>query len=261
MNSLPPMRRFFSRTPWMSALVLLMALRSLPATAQVRKVTLTNGTRLLVQTDTNSDTVAVSVFIAMSPAEEQRTPGIGRVIAQAIFGSNRNQSRDAVNRTISEAGGSLESRWTPDYTLLTCQTTRDALPDALYVIAQALIAPEFAPEMLQESVQRVRTDLARENSEPYAIAYDTLRSVLYQNSPYRLPFHPAADTLRVTPAAAERFFTRTYLPQNTVISLIGNITPEKAQTAVENALLPQYDRTASRPLPAPEAEHPWKHSV
>src|ERR1044071_7350740 len=88
------------------------------------------GTRVIIRPDTNSDILAICVFIKAGAAEEGNNPGIGSVVARAIFGGNINQSAEEVNRCIYDVGGSLNVAWNPDYTLITCVTTTAQFHDA-----------------------------------------------------------------------------------------------------------------------------------
>ena len=57
-------------------------------------------------------------------ADEPNGLGLGNLIVSGLFGSNLNQSSETVSRSIYAVGGSLETLWTPDYTLITCITTK-----------------------------------------------------------------------------------------------------------------------------------------
>src|SRR6185369_5003131 len=86
---------------------------TLTAVDQPSKIVLPNGVRVIFRPDPNSDNVAICVFVKAGIGEEDKA-GEGNIAIRAIFGSNLNQSAEAVNRAIFEVGGSLETQWSPD---------------------------------------------------------------------------------------------------------------------------------------------------
>jgi zinc protease len=241
----------FSVPLWFT-LLFMVVLPVQPALAQssATKFTLPTGVKVIVRQDTNSEVVAFCVFIRAGAAEEEGAAGVGALTARAIFGSNLNQSRESVNRAIYAAGGSMEALFSPDYTVFTCVTTREVFDDALYVIAQALKNPDFDADTLRQARREAMESAAKEAGDPFRAAYAALREEMYRDSPYRMAFGGTPEGLsRLTAANVRRFFERRYTPENTVISICGNITPESARRTVENLLLPDYDRPAARPVP------------
>lgn len=206
------------------------------------------GVRVIVQPDTNSDTVALCLFVRAGIPEEEGVAGVGSVTSRALFGSNLQQSGDAVSRAIYDAGGSLESRFTPDYTVFTCVTTKDRFRDAVYLLATALKSAEFDAEALRRARTDVAADLARELRDPFRVGYAKLRSQLYVESPYRQPIGGTDETLRhVTADAVKRFYARRYTPENTVLSVVGNVTADLVERTVANQFV-DFDRASGRPI-------------
>lgn len=230
-------------------LLCLPAVQSAKGQTEITKTTLPGGVRVIVQPDTNSDVVAICVFVRAGIAEEGGAPGLGRLVANALFGSNYNQSREAVERAIFSVGGSLETLWSPDYTLITCVTTPDAFEEAFYVIGQAIKNAEFDAETLEEARRAVLSDRTRDMSSPFSVAYEALRAAMYQESPYRLPFGGTPASLRrLSREAALRYFRQRFTPESTVVAIVGNISAARAQKAADIHLY-DYDRPAARSRP------------
>ncbi len=214
------------------------------------KFTSPTGVRVLVQPDSNSDTIAICLFIRAGIAEEEGALGIGSLTSRALFGSNFQQSGDAVRRSIYAAGGSLDSRWTPDYTVFTCVTTMQGFRDALSLLATAVKSAEFDDEALRRAKEDVSSEIVKEATEPFRMGYAALRSRLYSESPYRNTFGGTVDSLRrINSDYVRRYFTRRYTPENTVISVAGNISPEVVKRNVNNQFV-DYDRKTVTPVPS-----------
>lgn len=216
------------------------------------KFTSQTGVRVIVQRDTNSDTVALCLFVRAGIAEQEGIAGVGSLASRSLFGSNYQRSADAVARTIYDAGGSLDSRFTPDYTQFTCVTTRLGFRDALNLLATAVKSAEFDSEAMRRALADVSADIAHEQREPFRVGYARVVSQLYTASPYREPPNGTEDALRrITPDAVRRFFTRRYTPGNTVLSVVGNMRIDEVTRAVENQFV-DYDRVSGRPVRSEE---------
>lgn len=247
--------------------VLLLAAAPARSTAQAQPIfkhTLPNGVRVIVQNDTNSDFIAICVFIRAGIAEEEGMLGVGRIVAYSLFGSNINQSRESVHRALFAVGGSLETLWNPDYTLITCVTTRSAFEDAVWSIGQAVKNAEIDGETFEKARRSVLQEASLDAADPFKVGYGLLRQRLYSESAYRQPFFPSPEAVRrITREMAIRFYQTRYTPQNTVVSIVGNISSERALRAVENQMI-DYNRPENayrRRRPAPEPALPSEPEV
>jgi len=182
-------------------------------------------------------------------AEEQNALGVANLVARALFGKGYNLTRSGMKRAIQKAGGSLDVQWNPDYTAFTCVTTRESFNHAIYVLSQALKYAEFDAETIEHARREVEAEIRRENSDPFRVAYAVLRSAMYAESPYRLPFGGMPETIRrMTPEIAQQFYQRYYTPQNTVLAIVGNVDLKEAIRSVE-IYFQSYQRQAPPPRP------------
>jgi len=237
------------------ALLATVLLSSRPARAEGPvRIVLPGGVRLLVRHEPGGERVAFCVLVRAGAAEEEGLPGVGLLTARSLFGSNLNQSADAVQRYVYSAGGSLEVRWHPDCTSIECVTTREAFADAFYVVCQALKNAAFDAETVAAARRQVEAEASRAASDPFQAAYAGLRRLLHPDSAYGGPFGASEGSLRrLTPEAAQAYFRKWYTPGRTVVSVAGAIRPEEAEREARNQLI-DYDRPEARP-PRMPAEH------
>jgi predicted Zn-dependent peptidase len=229
-------------------------------TPPVTKITLADGATLLVQPDPNVETVSICCFIRAGAAEEEGTAGLAALTARSLFGSNDNQSRDAVNRDIYLAGGSLEAFWEPDYTLLTCVTNKATFRDAFYTIAQALKSAQFDRETVEEARKALLAQAEATAADPFRQGYVLARARLYADGPYRVPVGGTAESLpRIGGPAIQAFFRKRYTPSATIVSIAGNVTVDEARRAAENQFI-DYDRPSGPPIRPRNAEPPSEPS-
>ena len=202
----------------------------------VEKLTLETGLRSIVRFEPGSRTLAICVFIGAGVEEDGNRPGIGALVSRAIFGNNQNLTREEVRNSIFDVGGSLETDWNADYTLITCVTSPDRMEDALYVISQALKGAQFDHASLEAARTEVLAAIGTKGQDSYEAAYAALRQRMYRESSYREPFGGTeASVKRLTAEHARRFYDRNYTPGNTVIAVAGNVKGPRVRRALENS--------------------------
>ncbi len=213
-----------------------------------------NGATVIVLPDPTSSVVSIDVFVRAGVAEEEGISGLGNLAARALFGSNENQSRDAVRRYITSVGGNLETSWEPDYTLISCVTTRQAFLSAFYVISQALKTAEFDNETVTDARRAMDGDVARETQTPFRVAYAALRTRLFSAGPYRTDFGGNSESLkRLTFQGLKSYFHKRFTPANIVVSIVGNVSVAQVQSAIKLEWV-DFDRPSAKALAFPNSE-------
>ncbi|MGQ9581103.1 MAG: M16 family metallopeptidase, partial [Armatimonadota bacterium] len=89
-------------------------------------------------------------------------------------------------------------------------------------------------------VEQVRTNILKhfsaESDNVFQDAYSKLRGLLYEDSGYRRPLLGFERIVRkATAQDLKRFYASYYVPNNMIISIAGDVTPEQALDAVEKA--------------------------
>ena len=215
-----------------------------PQPEKISASSLPTGVKIICNRDPDAgDMVAICVLVKAGMPEENGRAGLGAMTSRALFGSNMNQSEEAVNRSLYMVGGGMETNFTPDYTMISCVTTVQAYEEAFRSIGEALKTCQFGQQTVERARISTLDEIDRETRTPQRIAYSAAREILYRSGPYRQPIFGITDIVRkLTAADLRRFYQQNYLPKNTVVSIIGNISAERAIRAVENQLLPDYDR-------------------
>ncbi len=228
---------------WLQAVIVGMALgHTQLTTPQPVKITLNNGTPLIVQREPHNPFVSIAVFIRAGMVEEplgQR--GVSNLVASTLLASNSNQSASEVSDYIEAVGGNLQVKWAPDYVEVSCVCAPESFGDAAYVIGQAIENAKFQPNYLSEAKSDILSEVLHAEHDPYAIAYQAARSVIFENGFYREPFlGTPSDIQRLTQWQALRFYARWFTPHNTVAVVVGDISPTHARHVFDDDL---YDYT------------------
>jgi zinc protease len=138
---------------------------------------------------------------------------------------------------------------------------KEKLPESVALLAEVLREPGFR----KADIERVRgllvTNIAKKRGQPAMLAKDVLAKLLYGDKhPWGLPAGGSAKTLAaIKPADLVAFHKTWFVPNNAVITVAGDTTPDEIQALLEKSLagwkphkLPKLPKEAF-PKPGPRS--------
>ena len=158
---------------------------------------------------------------------------------------------DAFSQTIAKNGGETNAFTDHDYTAFYEQIAKDRLPLAMKLEADRLANLDLsdshvAPErdvVLEE--RRMRVD-----NEPQSLMGEQMRAALHLSHPYGRPVIGWAEEVRrIDRVSAQDFYDHHYAPNNAILVIAGDVTPEEVRKMAQDA----YGKVAARTL-QPRAE-------
>ena len=226
---------------WTAPILLLLPL-SLRAEEAPRKVTLTDGVRLILKPETTTDGVAITLFVRVPADNTADEDATGELVSRAFLYGNENLSFDSIAETVNEVGGGLETFRTADYVAARIVTNGSRMADAARLFSQALKNANFT----REALDRARRDVVGLGVPRPA---DALRNALETvRAAFRLFPAPDAFTLRhVTPDAAQTYFRERYTSDRTVVAVVGNFNPKQAVSLFDDNFF-DFQHISKRPI-------------
>ncbi len=200
---------------------------------------LKNGAQVLVVENHALPLVAVEIDVQSGVDQEplDRRGLSGFVASMLLEGT---LSRSAVDLEVARErlGAQLSTDSGLETSTLDLNALKETLPDALALLADVLLHPAFKPA----DVERVRglllTSLAAKKGNSGMLARDDFNRLLWgDKNPWGLPGGGTPDTVKaITVKDLARFHEAFYLPNNAMISVSGDITPDEAVAGLEKAL-------------------------
>jgi predicted Zn-dependent peptidase len=185
---------------------------------------LPTGVRLVLTPEPEGDTVAISLFVVTPEDTTPQENAVGEMVARALFFGSARRSFEAVAASVAQVGGSLETLRAPRYVAVTCITTQSHLPEAAYLLSDALKNADFPPQALQRAYRGWLDERRKRQKTPFEAAQQTLADQMRETAALE-----PMQLRRVTPAQARSYFQSRYVPERTVIALAGRFAPEIAQ--------------------------------
>ena len=203
----------------------------------VVKKTLDSGLTLIVKPEKGTGLVAIVAAIRAGAAQESiQNAGLGNFVAQLLLASTRLSSAEEVSAVVSEVGGNIGALWHPDFTEIRAVTTSAMFNRAMTLMGECLTEANFEGKW----VEQVRADLLKrvqtESDDTFQNAYAKLRASLYQDNGYRRPALGFERVIKqATPEDLRKFHSAYYIPNNIVVSVVGDVTVEQALDRAEKA--------------------------
>lgn len=194
-----------------------------------KQKTLSNGLEVVVHTDEGSSVVVVNVAYKVGSRDE--TPdktGFAHLFEHLMFSGSVNIP--SYDEPLQKAGGENNAFTTPDYTNYYLTVPAENIETGLWLESDRMLGLAFSEKGLE--VQRkvvVEEFKQRYLNQPYGDVWHKLRELAYKKHSYQWPTI-GKITKHIEDAEMKdvrAFFEKYYVPNNAVLVLAGNITPEK----------------------------------
>jgi zinc protease len=200
---------------------------------------LRNGARLLVVENHSVPLVAVTVLIKTgNDGDPIVKAGLADFVAGMLTEGTQSKTAPQVSEAIEDLAAHLEANAGPETTRVTLNCLRETLPKALDVLADVLTHPAFRPEDMERVRGLMLTELVQKNANPAQIARDEMDRLLYgEKHPWGQPSGGTPASIQGIGAADLRKFHDTwYRPNNAIVSVAGDLTPDEAKTMLDERL-------------------------
>src|SRR5215469_5345760 len=211
-----------------------------------------NGMQVLVIPDHRAPVATQMVWFKVGAVDDpQDLSGMAHFFEHMMFRGTKQVPEDAFSQTIAKNGGEDNAFTDHDYTAFYEEIARDRLPLAMKLEADRIANLDLSdthvgPErdvVLEE--RRMRVD-----NEPQALMGEQMRAALHLSHPYGRPVIGWSDEVRrIDRTSAQNFYDHHYAPNNAILVVAGDVTPEDVRKLATDI----YGKVPARVL-APRAE-------
>jgi zinc protease len=215
---------------------------------------LANGARLLVVENRAVPLVSIEIVLRAGVDQEPAARGglAGFTADMLTEGTARRPALEFAARVEDlaarlSAGADLETA----RLRLNCLT--ETLPEALDLLAEALLSPAFRPE----DVERVRglrlTGLQQKKASPQALAADEAARLVYgEGHPRGRPAGGTPESIKaITRADLKAFHADFYDPRSAIVSVAGDVSAAQVRTLLDEKLAAWKGRRGAEPKRPP----------
>jgi zinc protease len=211
----------------------------------VTHFTLDNGLEVVVVPDHRAPVVTHMIWYKVGAADE--TPGksgLAHFLEHLMFKGTEKNPGDTFSQQVEAIGGQENAFTSSDYTGFFQRVPRDRLREMMafeadritgLVLTDAVVAPELKV-VLEEQYMRIANN-------PSARLGEQMEAALYLNHPYGRPMIGWRHEIeKLSREDALDFYRRFYTPNNAIVVIAGDVTPEEVKAYAEET----YGRIAPR---------------
>ena len=211
--------------------------------------TLTNGLRLIVQTETMSGTVSVSGRVRNNPNLEAPPgqEGVDQVMDQLFEFGSETLDRVAFQKALDDIGATESAGTDFSVNVLTNYFDR-----GVRLLADNLLHPAFPEEAFQTVRQQVSDTVAGRLQTPDYLAHRALASALLPKDDPALRQATTSTVSALTLDNVRGYYRHVFRPDLITVVVVGSVTPEQAKSVIEK-WFGEWTATGPKPevLPAP----------
>ena len=209
---------------------------SAPGSLEVKDFLLDNGMEVVVIPDHRAPIVTHMVWYKVGSADEPPgKSGIAHFFEHLMFKATSNHPAGEFDRAVSDIGGSNNAFTSYDYTAFHETVAPSALEQMM-----SFEADRMRNLILTDDVIKTERDVileerrSRIDNNPSALLDEQMNAALYLNDPYGTPvigwYH---EMQKLSRQDALTFYKHYYAPNNAILIVSGDVTPEEVKTLAE----------------------------
>ena len=208
---------------------------TLPKSSNLRRTELNNGIVLLVTENSAADVIATRIFIrAGSCYENPEKAGLANLLGAVLTKGCDGLSSFEIAERVESVGASLSADTATDYFVLSLKTvTADFIP-MLELATRILRSPTFPLAEVEMEKRIAIQDVRLQKEQPFSVAFEQLRQVMYENHPYASSGMGDETTIsNLNREDLVKYYQTYFRPDNIVISIAGRISEDDAEQKID----------------------------
>ena len=213
--------------------------------------TLPNGLQVVAVQHHEQPVVSMRILVRAGAARDPRDKlGLAELAAALLTQGTTRQSSTELNEEVDFIGGAMGAGAGSDLTFINMVIMKDSLERGLSLMSDMTRRPAFAPEEIDRQRQQTLSSLQVSFEDPGFLADAVFGRLVYGFHAYGLPQSGTPGTMAsISRADLLAFHRQFFVPNNAIMAVVGDVTPEEAFAGVERAF-GDWQR-ADVPPPAP----------
>ncbi len=211
------------------------------------KAVLDNGLRVITSTMPHSRSVCLAIFVgAGSCYESKEEAGISHFAEHLFFkGTERRPTSKEITQDIEGVGGIINGGTDKEVTVFWCKVASSHFPIALDVLSDLLLNSRFDNKEIERERQVINEEINMNLDIPQQRVDMLIDELLWPDQPLGREVTGYKETVSsITREQLLNYVARRYMPNNTVLSIAGNIQHEEATAKIK----PMFDKWAAGEL-------------
>ena len=204
--------------------------------AMYNKAVLDNGLRVITSTMPHSRSVCLAILLgAGSCYESKEEAGISHFVEHLLFkGTERRPTAKEISEDIEGVGGIINGGTDKEVTVFWCKVASPHFSIALDVLSDLLLNSRFDNKDIEQERQVIMEEIHMNLDIPQQRVSMLIDELLWPKQPLGREVSGYKETVSsITRERLLNYVGRRYMPNNTVLSIAGNIQHEEAMTQIQ----------------------------
>jgi len=225
------------------------------APPQSRKVTLSNGVRVLLEELPHVHSASIGFWVDTgSRNETPEIEGASHFIEHMLFKGTPSRSALAIARALEDTGGSLNAFTNKEQTCYYARVLEDQVELALDVLSDMLLHSLFDPDEVKRERKVILEEIKMYEDNPDEYASELFQTVFWPDHPMGRPIAGTRNSVRrLSREALLAYKDRFYAADRLVVSIAGRIDGDKVVAQLERLLADLPRKSAPHTLTTPTA--------
>ncbi len=193
-----------------------------------------NGMTVLFLEQHYLPTVELHALIKIGSAHDpQEKAGLANLTANLLDEGTTTRGPKQIAEQIDFVGGSLSSKASEDFTTASARVLKKDADLGFTLLADILMHPAFQKLEFERVRAQIVGEIASDEDDPGHVALKAFNQLVFHGHPYRWPANGTEESLsKITLSDIQQFHAREYLPNQTILSIVGDLTQDQAATLV-----------------------------
>ena len=203
----------------------------------LKTAALPNGLRVAIRQDKKTPTVSVTVIMSGGIAVENKADnGISNLTARMLLKGTASRGEAQITGALEKLGGSISPFSGFNSFGINAEFLKADLETAITLIEDLLANSQFPPAELEKERSLVLAMIREDDDDIFSRGITAFRKELFNDSPYGLRYLGEEDSVRsLTRDAVVNFYNRYVVPNNMIITVSGDLDPDRAADRLTKA--------------------------
>ena len=212
---------------------------------------LDNGITLLHSEKTVLPIVTVVVAIKAGSVEEPpEKAGLANLTADLLNEGTKSRTSKEISDAIEFVGGSLNTSGGADYITVSLSVLKKDIELGFDLLSDVILNPAFSDDEIKRRKTSIISSIIQQKEEPDAIVSKAFNEAVFGKNPYGRPVEGTEETVgRITREDIHAFYKEHYLPNNTIITVVGDLSPSELKSLLEKHFMNWRKKDSKEILP------------
>jgi len=200
--------------------------------------TLPNGLRVIAVSQHEQPAVTLRLLVRAGAAQDPRgKAGLAALAGTLLDQGTTSRSAEQVADTIDAVGGALGTGAGTDLSFISVIVMKDSFDLALDLLSDVARNPAFSEEEIARQREQILSAMKVSAEDPEFIAGAVIDRLIYGFHPYGVPGNGTPESVAgLTRQDLTRFHHDWFVPNNAILAIVGDLSPQEAFAAAERAL-------------------------